>query len=319
MKKLLPLWAIFVVFSCNTDDKPIETVLYDFENGAFLRTVATRNCEFHVGEPTSLFSIDIEEQDKLDGALMESVDVFVQFLDQTVEGSNYSTEEIHLETLTPEDFAVGSFNLPVTTLEYSFNELSEAVGVPIPQIVCKDQFIIRLVLSLSNGLVFSNDNSSACILVRDTQYGSPFLYTINVVEPIDQSMFTGLYRYESIVDGPFGPTFGEPFVVEVINGHSNNVREVYFDNFPTRPPRGYLFTIACDETIFEKNQNRYNTLNGECLNTGMPIVLGPDTVNAVIDPLDDSIFELWFVEGYLGFDGGFGFGTQPSRLRFTKQ
>lgn len=319
MRKILPMLALLVVWACNTDEKPIEVVLNDVERGAFLRTIETRNCEFYVGEPNSLFSIDIEEQDKENGALMESVDVFVQFLDHTVEESNHSTQEIHLETLTPADFTTGSFDLPVTTLEYSFDELSDAVGIPISQIVCKDQFIIRLELSLTNGFVFTDENSSACILVRDTQFASPFLYTINVVEPIDQQMFTGMYWYQSILDGPFGPTFGEPFVVEVLNGHSNNVREVYFDNFPSRPPRGYLFTIACDEAIFEKNQNRYNTLNGECLNTGMPIMLGPDTENAPVNPTDDSIFELWFVEGYLGHDGGFGFGTQPSRLRFTKQ
>ena len=29
-------------------------------------------------------------------------------------------------------------------------------------------------------------------------------------------------------------------------------------------------------------------------------------------------FELWFVEGYLGFDGNCGFGTAPSRIRLSK-
>jgi len=304
---------------CNTDEKAIETVLEDVERGAFLRTLQINNCEFDINDLSSTFSIDIQEQDLEEGDLMELVNVYAMFLDNTVQGTNYTSNEVLLQTLSPDEFSPGSFGLPVTTINTNFSNLLDATGVNHSVVACKDQFIIRLELKLSNGLVFSNGNASACILGFDTDFGSPFLYTINVVEPIDQDLFTGIYRYESVLDGIFGPTFGEPFLVEVTNGHSNNVRNVKFDNFPTRPPRTYRFSIVCDEAVFEKNQLRYNTLNSSCGENGQPILLGPDTVNAMINPDDDSVFELWFVEGYLGFDGDFGFGTVPSRIRLAKQ
>lgn len=310
--------AVCLFSACNTDEKPIETVL-QAANGAFLRTIQINECEFHINDPDSMFSIMLEEQDVEEGALMELVNVYVEFLDNTVEQTDYSSDEILLRTMTPEDFSPGNFGLPVVGLDYSFQELMDATGVSHGNVSCKDQFLIRLELKISTGFTFSTGNASACVLAFDTFFSSPFLYTINVVEPIDPDTFTGTYFYNSILDGPFGPTFGEPFLVEVSQGHSNNVREVRFDNVPNRLPRPYRFSIACDETIFEKNQVRYRTVNISCGENGQPILLGPDIINATIDADDDSVFEIWFAEGYLGFDGGAGFGTLPSRIRLNKQ
>ena len=44
-----------------------------------------------------------------------------------------------------------------------------------------------------------------------------------------------------------------------------------------------------------------------------------DRENAPINPIDDSVFEIWFVEGYEGYDGDRGFETAPSKIKFTKQ
>lgn len=321
MKKHFLFVVLFylLLIGCSSDEKPIETVVNGIEHGAFLRTLQINNSEFSIDNLESNFSVDIQEQDEEDGGLLQSVNVYVRFLDNTIATGDFSTSEVLIQTLQPSDFSPGSFDLPITTIDYTFNELLETTGIEHDIVECKDQFIIRLELNLSNDFVFSSHNASACILGFDTFFGSPFIYTINIVEPIENELFTGTYLYESILDGPFGPTFGEPFLVEVTNGHSPNVRTVKFDNFPLRLPRTYRFSIVCDELIFEKNQLRYNTLNSPCGEDGQPILLGPDTVNSTINPLDDSVFEIWFVEGYLGWDGVFGFGTVPSRIRLTKQ
>jgi len=125
--------------------------------------------------------------------------------------------------------------------------------------------------------------------------------------------------YESIVDGPFGPTWGPPILVEILKGNTDNLRSVSFDIVPDKIPRDYFFSIVGDVSVFEKFQARFSANNLDCGPSGQPIVLGPDRENASINPIDDSVFELWFVEGYEGFDGDGGFGTVPSRIRFTKQ
>lgn len=317
--QVLIMVLVITFISCKSDERAAETVLEDIERGAFLRTIAISNCEFYLNEPDSLFEIMIQEQDIEEGDLLQEVTVNVQFVDNTTESEDVSTEKIQIDTLFPDDFVPGSFELPVTTLSYTFQELMELTQVPQSAIACKDQFIISLDLVLTNGFIFNEDNSAACILAYNSDFFSPFSYTINVVDAITPETFIGTYLSSSILDGPFGPTFGPPLLVEVENGHSNNVRTVTFDNVPNRTPREYVFAIACDEIIFEKNQIRYNTTNSPCGVDGQPILLGPDMVNPSINPNDDSVFELWFVEGYNGWDGGIGFGSQPSRLRFEKQ
>lgn len=319
MKHLYILLLSLALVGCNTDERPAETVLTDVERGAFLRTLEIRNTEFNINQTDGTFSVQIQEQDIEDGGLLDQVDVYVQFIDHTPDGADSTSDETLLKTIKAGDFSPGSFNLPVVDLNYTYQELLQATGTSASAVACKDQFIIHLVLILTDGRIFSDGNSSACILGFDTPFSSPFVYTINMVDDLPSELFIGTYRYESILDGFFGPTFGPPLIVEVAPGRSPNERSVTFDTFPTRPPRNYYFTIACDELVFGKNQIRYNTLNASCLENGQPILLGPDQVNAPVNPNDDSAFEIWFVEGYLGFDGDFGFGTVPSRLRLTKQ
>ena len=320
MLRFLCVMALLLSLSgCSDDDKPAAQVLDDVTRGAFLRTLEIRNNVFAIDDLNSTFSIEIQEQDIENGGLMKGVNVLVQFIDNTIDEIDLTTQAILLETIPADAFSLGDFELPVTDIEYSFAELLEATDLDQSEVSCKDQFIILLDLVLNDERVFGNNNAAACILAYDSFFRSPFLYTITVVEPIEDVLFTGTYTYESIVDGFNGPTFGPPILVQVEYGGRKNVRTVKFDNFPGRLPRPYYFTIACDELIFEKYQIRYNTTNLSCGPTGQPILLGPDSENAPINPIDDSVFEIWFVEGYEGFDGGLNIGTVPSRLRFTKE
>ncbi len=327
MRKITLLLVIpWLVVSCNTDDKAIDQVNQGIEYGAVIRTLSFNNSEFVVDDLSSVFSVNIEEQDKENGDLLESVDVFVRFKDNNLTGGDLSTEEVKVRTLMPGDFQRGGAdNLPRMTLELGYSELLDATGIPHSQVACKDQFLVRLSVNLTNGLVLSTQNASSMILAFRTFFSSPYCYTINVVEPIDDDLFTGFYRYESIVDGPLGPTFvtthGRPQIAEITRGHSNTVRIVPLKHILAHPsneqPRDYEFSIVCDELVFQKNQ--LSSVIGGCDTVTNAILLGPGDENAPVNPTDDSVFEIWLVEGYNGWDGGCGFGTAPSRVRFTKQ
>lgn len=320
-KRILLLLTLCTVVACNTDEKAIETVMEELEYGAVIRTIEFNNSEFVVDDLSSVFSVVIEEQDEEDGALLETVEIYVRFQDNTPGGDNFSTQETRLGSLIPEDFTLGPNGFPRMTLELGYQELLTTTGVAHSVVECKDQFLVRLEVRLTNGLVLTVGNASSIILAFDTFFSSPYCYTINVVEPIDPDSFTGTYFYSSVEDGPLGPTFGPPQVVQISRGHSNTVRTIPMKHILSHPsnelPRDYEFSIVCDEAVFQKNQ--LSSVIGECGFSGGPILLGPGPENAPINPDDDSGFELWFVEGYLGFDGGCGFGTAPSRIRFTKQ
>ena len=320
MKKIFVLCSIMVCVSCNDDEKAVEKVGEELEFGAVIRTLDIISGEFHEGDLSSFFKIDIEEQDEFDGDLFEAVDVYISFKDKTNFNGNSSTGEVLLKTLPRSAFAESQFGLPRSSLEIGFQEALQAVNLSELDVVCKDQFLVRLDLRLNDGRSFTAGSAESTIIAFDTFYSSPFCYTIQVTSPIDSALFTGMYAMESIQDGPSGPTFVTNEPIEILPSHSNSTRELflrYITSDPRAVPRRYEFSVVCDEIIFQKNQ--LSSITSFCLPNKQPILLGPDLINAPANPLDDSVFEIWLVEGYDGWDGECGFGTVSSKIKFTKQ
>lgn len=315
-----PLYFLFIIVllfvaSCSNDEKVAFTNADDREIGAYVRTTATVNSDFSIDNPLDFFWVDLEFHDEENGFLTESLEVFLTY--KKFDG--ITSSEVLLKTIDSDIFTVGVFGKPVTPLTVSFQEALDAFDLTMADMVCKDQFEVRINQVLSDGRSFTTGQSSSKILAADDFWSSPFCYTINVIEPIAEDLFTGLYTMENIVDGPLGPTFGDTALVEVYKGHSTNVREMRLRHrlsILQEQPRIFRFTVVCDQTVFSKDL--LSSKVGFC-GIDPAILLGPDDENATISATDDSVFELWFVEGYLGFDGNCGFGTAPSRIRFSKQ
>lgn len=327
--KYLVLFLLGGLFSCTDGDKAIEMVVEEVERGAVVRTSAINNVDFNINDLQSTFHIDVEEMDIEEGGLLEDVEVFVQLKDNTPSNGDSSVAPTLLETIPASEWITGSNNLPTTSLVYTFEELLTTTGLTAVDVSVKDQFLVSLNLNLTDGRVFNAFNASSIIIAFDTFFSSPFCYTINIVEPIPEDLFTGMYLMESILDGPNGQTFvdelRQPFpdgtIIEVVKGHSSNTREfrAYHNlhHVGLEQPRRWEFTVVDNLIVMGKNQ--LSSPEGYCSFNAAPTLLGPDTVPGVSDPMDDTVFELWFVEGYLGFDGECGYQTAPSRYRFSKQ
>lgn len=313
-KNILMILSIALCFSCSEEDKAIVTVLQEVDRGAVLRTLNFNNGEFVVNTPESIFSVNIEEQDIDDGGLLSSVDVFVSFIDNSP-GNSVSTQPVLLETLPADNFTSTDFGLPNITLEYTYATLLSATGLTIDQTNCKDQFRLDLDLNLSNGLTFNLNNSGGTVVNTTGFFKSPFTYLINIVEPIPLDQFTGVYQLTSIEDGFFGPTFGDEALVTLRNGHSNNVRVFEVDASGTALE--IEFSIVCDVTVV----TRYQRTRFGCTQDDVSdrILIGPDTIPATIDPNDDTVFELHFLEAFEGFDSRCNLENVPSKIRFSKQ
>ena len=318
---ILSTLVLLFLGGCSQDEKPIDIVLNEVTNGAFIRTLEFNNRNYNINDLNDVFSVSLEEQDAQEGDLLESIEVYIRFKDNTITGTDLSTEEVLYETLTVDRFTDGPFGLPRTTLEIPFAGAMEATGISHSSVSCRDQFLVRLRIVLNDGRSFTVGNNSTCIIAYDTFFSSPFCYTINVVEPIDEDMFTGIYRYqhlESIIEGGGSsfPTFGDPHIVVIRKGDGTNVRQVKFEDptgsRDTSLVRNYRFTISCDESVIRKNQIR--RVFGQCRETGQPVLIGPFDENASISSTDDSVFELWFQEWDLS-------GNPPifTKIRLTKQ
>ena len=166
--------------SCESDDKIVDTILEEVGTGAILRTIDETNNLVYNDDTDSFdsgsdFVLVIEEQDEEEGALLESVDVFVAFDDNSTDLNDQSTSEVLLESLTAADFETGSRGLPQTTLTYTSDELISTTGIDESLIIGRDRFEFRLVLTLTNGEVFSNNDVGGPVS-GGSFFAAPFEY-----------------------------------------------------------------------------------------------------------------------------------------------
>ncbi|MEP0266283.1 hypothetical protein [Dokdonia sp.] len=315
-----------LLFSCSEDDKATQLIDDGVSEGAFIRTLDFTNSDLVLDDLSSTFSVDLEAQIGAQDGL-DNIQVYARFKDNNFDNGNQSTSEVLVKTLGQDFFAIGPNDLPRTTLELTYEELIGSTNTQADLIQCKDQFLLRLVINLSDGRSFSvEDGSSSAIIAFDTIFSSPFCYTLNITAPIAAGQFVGTYTYQSIIDGPIGPTFGPSNTVNISVGESPNTRVFEANYIVSRlnePKRPFRFVISCDEILFRKNQLSsffsWCRPEGGFSFGGPPILLGPDVENAPVNLDDDTTFELWFVEGYSGWDGDCDFGVVPVKIQFTKQ
>lgn len=307
-----------VLMACTDDPNTIETVTNETERGAILRTQELINGEFEINDLESLFHVVLEEQDILEGELLEEVGVTLSFIDNSPENGNQSVLASHFESLSSSDFRIGDNNLPVIDLIYSFQNLLDAVSLNQSEVRCKDQFRLDLDLILKDGRVFNTSNSGSAIVNDSGFFLSPFSYSINIVEPISSDTYLGEYFMEQIEIGSKGPTFiVENSLVELSQGHSNNVRVINFINEFV----GIVeldVSIVCDVAVARRYQKTV-LLGCSPPDPSNVILLGPDNPPGLASSEDDSVFELYILEGFEGFNTGCDFTDIPAKFRFSKQ
>lgn len=320
MRQIILCVMLGLLVGCETDEKAITTVLEEVERGAIIRTVSYNNGEVYVGDENSMFSLNIEEQDILDGDLLESLLIYVSFIDRTPDNGSNNIERIELETLLASDFNEGPSGLPVKTLEYSYAELLAATGLSIDQTMCRDQFRLDLELNLTDGRIFRTTNSAGTVVNNSGFFKSPFTYLINIVSPIQEAEFTGIYFMEQIEEGPLGKTFPLiPTTVRLDRGHSNNVRTITLLDIGTDDSPDIEFSIACDYAEITRYQKTKLPI---CLHGPDPtdrILMGPDNPPGLVDEIDDTVFELYILEGFEGYNTECDLVDSPAKFRLTKQ
>lgn len=311
---ILFIFSICFLISCTDGDKAIEEVLQEVDRGAVLRTVRIDNGEFDINNIDAEFNIQLEEQDIEEGALLESVEIEIRYIDNTPDNGDASTAFVAANSLLPADFSTGPNGLPITDLKFTFSELLNLTGVSFGEVECKDQFRIDLKVRLKDGRVYTTSNSGGTVVNNTGFFKSPFSYLINIVEPIVETAFTGTYEMSSIKDGIYGPTFIDPQIITVTKGHSNNVRI-----FEAQTVNGGVvieFSVVCDAAVI----TRYQKMGIGCtLDQSDQVLLGPDSEPGLIDPNDDAVLEIWYVEAFEGYDAFCNFSNFPGKIRLSKQ
>ena len=333
---LLAVGAL-VFNSCSTDDKVVDDVFDGTTNGAVLRTISLISNEIPIGLDSAIFSVELEEQDNQDGALLESMDVFVTFTDGSPDEGDSTgalTSEVFLMNVPASSFSTDTpFGLPRYTLTITAQDFINAVGLSgFDALFGGDTFTTRLELNLTDGRVFSDFNAGG--IITGGFFASPFRYNTPVVCPVEESFFTGEYLTEQITPSIFGyDTFdpdGGGVILEFFNaatapgaglaqpGEADGLTSTqrafdgeYLATLGFGNPRTYIFDFVCGEIIVPGGQ----TTGLAC--GGASIVIGPPTGdNGTYDFMDDTIFSASFTDDV---DDACGAGGAQVTLLFTKQ
>ena len=253
------------------------------------------------------FSVEVRAHDEKQGDFFDFVRVYIEFKSNTSNGVN-NRDEVVLEEIPRSEFYSGEYGRPRTLLEYSFQEALDALGLTINDVAPGDQFFIRPDMHLKDGRIIGYANRSPSI-IADFCENSPFYYQINVINPIQDDLYTGTYNYE-VVSSSNIDAVTESGITTIINGdYANQRRSSFLD-----------FTIAGDFILPDIYQER----GGVCRFGGGIVFWGPQDTNfGLLDLQDDSVFEADFIIGYDGWVGG-NLSINPIdpitvRYRFSKQ
>lgn len=314
---LLLTGALF--FTCSSDDKTVDNVIADSERGAVLRTVeilnnsipiAIENGQTQTAEGAQL-SMIIEEQDVENGALLESVDVYITFADgspDTGDSSNAITDEVFVRNIPASEFSPGPFGLPRTTVTLTAGEMLALVNLTPEALFGGDAFTTRFSLNLTDGRIYSTDNAGG--IITGGFFSSPFQYRTPVVCNLETTAFVGDYLLEEITPYVDGPTFDDGSVVTVEIGDTDTERFFLTNNYPdycgTLNPFKFLF--VCGEIVIP-------TQASNCACSSGADFFGASDSPANYDATDDSVFFITFLNDTLNDCGA----PAVTTYKLTKQ
>lgn len=168
--------------SCDEGTAVVDDVVAGTTRGAVLRTVNVTSNELPIGVADGFFGVDLEVQSEENGTLIESVDVFANFRDNTPDnGKGATSDEALVETVSKSVFTTGEFGLPRFSYQATLPQLLSATGVSENDIDGGDQFRVRFELVMNDGRRFSFAQNSGNL--TGSYYSSPFLYSATIVCP----------------------------------------------------------------------------------------------------------------------------------------
>ncbi len=209
MKKFLNIFKISVTVllltiasSCTEKENSIPNGIYDgVTNGANLRTIKLIQSTFNFFDNNSKWSVELEEQDAQNGALFQEIKIYVSRTKAAIPASggnpaipSITDPEKFIKTVAASTFTPGLRGLPQGKIEVSLQETLTTLGLTSGQYLTSDKFTIRLALVLTDGRIFSSNNSGAQV-VGGNYYNSPHSYSVQFFCPlVNAADFNGNYK-----------------------------------------------------------------------------------------------------------------------------
>ncbi|WP_318311981.1 hypothetical protein [Flagellimonas crocea] len=178
-------------YSCDYEDKVVDQVLEEYTSGAVLRTLETTPDEldeaFDMFRTENSFSVTVEEQDEAEGALIDRVDLTVDYIDnnKTDDGAadDVSVSGVAYSTIPASAFSIGSRGLPSTSFSFTMEEALSTLNIPLTEVLPGDRIVMNLELFFTDGTSYKASDAAVTV-TGGSFFSSPFLYSL----PIDDGI-----------------------------------------------------------------------------------------------------------------------------------
>lgn len=169
--------------ACEDGDKVFDQIVEGETRGAILRTVNVISNEIPIGNADSNFAVELELQDQENGALSQSVEVWVSFNDNSIAegGNDLSTDEVLAETLDVSSFSIGELGLPRFSYTITLPTLTSLLPIADADVDGSDTFTVRFEIVMADGRRYSAADNSGTL--TGSYFSSPFAYSATVVCP----------------------------------------------------------------------------------------------------------------------------------------
>ncbi|MBU2900061.1 hypothetical protein [Maribacter dokdonensis] len=204
--------STLLISSCDDGDKVIDTVFDETTRGAILRTIEADGI-FDRFDTSTTYGFTFEEQDYEDGDLLEKVDLYISFEDNTEANGDSTVDEILIETFLPADFTDGEFGLPRASYETTLANALSQLGLVEGDFDGGDAIQFRLILTLTDGRTFTNDDSTGTI--TGSFFNAPFFYA-PIIKCIPPAPVAGEYTIE--MEDSYGDGWNGASIDVVIDG-----------------------------------------------------------------------------------------------------
>lgn len=284
--------TVFTFNSCDDGNAVVDEVFDNTTSGIVLRTVNVISNELPIGKSDANFSVEVEMQDVENGALVDHLEVYVSFRDNTVEegDTDYDVlDEAPAGTIPSSEFYPGPYGFPRATYTLTLDDMLSLLSVNSDILDGGDQFYVRFVAVLTDGRSFSNtDNTDTS---TGSFFASPFLYTPSVTCPVESTLFVGDYLIEQTSGLVDGPTLSDGEIVTLVVGETSVERVFQTANYPDycTTLRDFTIELICGEI-------KIPTQNSGCACTSGGDWFSDPIVRETYDPNDDSVFLITFTD-----------------------
>jgi hypothetical protein len=226
MKKIMKFLGLALLavsyFSCDDGNKINENMYNPSESnfGGILRTLKVNGVAVQTSVnfanltynlDASTFTLSLEANDHGNGKFLQKIESYVSFRKNTgVPVANQTeTTPVLFKTFEPSSLTTSAIGLPQLDFSTTLSEIRTKLNISPTQYSGGDQFFVLFKYYMTDGRVYSNNNSSATV-IGGSYNRSPFKYTLNIVCPISESL-AGSHTYvlSNVIKGS-GAT-GAPF------------------------------------------------------------------------------------------------------------